>query len=380
MFGRQYQGFVKLYMVYDRYYYSKFNDLKKTVYKKIYTAFERFEKEICFNIDTLTVEDVCNVIFAINLDNPHLFYVDFGNIRIKTLLGMIVVSVAYFYNQNEVAQIQPKIQKATNAILKRVQGTTAYEKVLSLHDVLADNILYDDNAAEKIDKYYLKSNTILGVLFFKTAVCEGISKTFKYLLNLLDIKCLIVIGDTDESAQKGYKHAWNIVKIDDASYHVDLTWDVNRSFPNAISHAYFCLSDEHAMKTHSWKGQEVPACVGKKNYYTQNGLIAQNDFDVCRIIDNACSQGRLAVEIQTDVTKSIDEYADLCMRTIRHHSHTKAAVEIGMDVESKIIQFRWALRGEGFQRKQQSKNIILAQNKKERIGMFDRIKNFFDKF
>lgn len=255
-------------MVYDRYYYSKFNDLKKTVYKKIYTAFERFEKEICFNIDTLTVEDVCNVIFAINLDNPHLFYVDFGNIRIKTLLGMIVVSVAYFYNQNEVAQIQPKIQKATNAILKRVQGTTAYEKVLSLHDVLADNILYDDNAAEKIDKYYLKSNTILGVLFFKTAVCEGISKTFKYLLNLIDIKCLIVIGDTDESAQKGYKHAWNIVKIDDASYHVDLTWDVNRSFPNAISHAYFCLSDENAMKTHSWKGQEVPACVGKKNYYT----------------------------------------------------------------------------------------------------------------
>lgn len=367
-------------MLYDRYYYSKLNNCEKEAYKTIYAAFERFEKDVFLNRGMLSAEDAFYIINAVNLDNPHLFYVDFGNIKIKTLLGMIAVSVTYFYNQNEVAQIQPKIQKATNAILKRVQGTTAYEKVLSLHDVLADNILYDDNAAEKIDKYYLKSNTILGVLFFKTAVCEGISKTFKYLLNLIDIKCLIVIGDTDESAQKGYKHAWNIVKIDDASYHVDLTWDVNRSFPNAISHAYFCLSDEHAMKTHSWKGQEVPACVGKKNYYTQNGLIAQNDFDVCRIIDNACSQGRLAVEIQTDVTKSIDEYADLCMRTIRHHSHTKAAVEIGMDVESKIIQFRWALRGEGFQRKQQSKNIILAQNKKERIGMFDRIKNFFDKF
>ena len=367
-------------MIYDRYYYSKLNNAQKAGYKTIYAAFERFEREIFLNCGMLSVEDVWNIVYAIDLDNPHMFYIDFGNIKIKTLLGMIAVSVTYFYNQNEVAQIQLKIQKTTNAILKRVQGTTAYEKVLSLHDVLAENILYDDNAADDIDKYYLKSNTILGVLFFKTAICEGISKTFKLLLNMLDVKCLIVIGDTNENADKNVKHAWNIVKIEGEPYHIDLTWDVNRSFPNAISHAYFCLSDENAMKTHRWIVKEVPICVGERNYYKENGLIAQNDFDTCRIIDNACSQGRLSVEIQTDITKSINEYADLCMRTIRHHSHTKAAVEIGMDVESKIIQFRWALRGEGFQRKQQSKNIILAQNKKERIGMFDRIKNFFDKF
>ena len=367
-------------MLYDRYYYSKLNNREKEAYKTIYAAFERFEKDVFLNSGMLSVEDVFYIINAVNLDNPHLFYVDFGNIRIKTLLGMIVVSVTYFYNQNEVAQIQPKIQKTTNAILKRVQGTTAYEKVLSLHDVLAENILYDDNAAEKIDKYYLKSKTILGVLFFKTAVCEGISKTYKFLLNLLDIKCLIVIGDTDESTQDGYKHAWNIVKIDDASYHVDLTWDVNRSFPNAISHAYFCLSDENAMKTHRWKVKEVPICVGERNYYKENGLIAQNDFDTCRIIDNACSQGRLSVEIQTDITKSINEYADLCLHAIKHHPHTKVAVEVGMVASSNVIQFRWTLRGEEFQRKPQGRDVMLAQNKNERIELFDKIKNFFEKF
>ena len=161
-------------MTYDRYYYSKLNNAQKAGYKTIYAAFERFEKEIFLNCGMLPVEDVWNIVYAIDLDNPHMFYVDFGNIKIKTVLGMIVATVTYFYNQSEVAQIQPKIQKATNAILKRVQGTTAYEKVLSLHDVLAENILYDENAADDIDKYYLKSNTILGVLFFKTAICEGI--------------------------------------------------------------------------------------------------------------------------------------------------------------------------------------------------------------
>ena len=150
-------------MLYDRYYYSKLNNREKVAYKTIYAAFERFEKDVFLNSGMLSAADAFYIINAVNLDNPHLFYVDFGNIKIKTLLGMIAVSVTYFYNQNEVAQIQPKIQKTTNAILKRVQGTTAYEKVLSLHDVLAENILYDDNAADDIDKYYLKSNTILGV-------------------------------------------------------------------------------------------------------------------------------------------------------------------------------------------------------------------------
>lgn len=293
---------------------------------------------------------------------------------------MIAVSVTYFYNQNEVAQIQPKIQKTTNAILKRVQGTTAYEKVLSLHDVLAENILYDDNAADDIDKYYLKSNTILGVLFFKTAICEGISKTFKLLLNMLDVKCLIVIGDTNENADKNVKHAWNIVKIEGEPYHIDLTWDVNRSFPNAISHAYFCLSDENAMKTHRWIVKEVPICVGERNYYKENGLIAQNDFDTCRIIDNACSQGRLSVEIQTDITKSINEYADLCLHTIKQHPHTKAAVEVGMVASSKVIQFRWTLHGEDFSKKVEGKNTVLAQNKNAGVGLFESIKDFLNRF
>lgn len=367
-------------MTYDRYYYSQMDNVQKAAYKTIYAAFERFERDIFFNSGMLSIEDVFYIINAVNLDNPHLFYVDFGNIKIKTLLGMIVVTVTYLYNQNEVAQIQPKIQKTTNAILKRVQGTTAYEKVLSLHDVLAENILYDDNAADDIDKYYLKSNTILGVLFFKTAICEGISKTFKLLLNMLDVKCLIVIGDTNENADKNVKHAWNIVKIEGEPYHIDLTWNVNRSFPNAISHAYFCLSDENAMKTHRWKAKEVPICVGERNYYKENGLIAQNDFDTCRIIDNACSQGRLSIEIQTDITKSINEYADLCLHTIKHHPHTKVAVEVGMVASSNVIQFRWTLHGEDFQRKPLGRDVMLAQNKNERIELFDKIKNFFEKF
>lgn len=367
-------------MTYDRYYYSKLDDTQKAAYKKAYAAFERFENTILFDGAKTSVEDVLRVLYAIDLDNPHMYYVDFGKIEIKCNTRFVLCDAAYFYNRTEIAQIQPKIQKTTNAILKRVSGATTYEKVLSLHDILAENILYDDNAADDIDKYYLKSNTILGVLFFKTAVCGGISKTFKLLLNMLDVKCLIVIGDTNENADKNVKHAWNIVKIEGAPYHIDLTWDVNRSFPNAISHAYFCLSDKNAIKTHSWKLGDIPTCTGGRSYYIEHDLIAKTNYDICRIIDSACAQGRLSVEIQTNISKSINDYAELCMRVIKHHPHTKAAVEVGMDASSMVVLFRWTLRGEDFQRKSDGKNVILAQNKNAGGGLFESIKDFLNRF
>lgn len=367
-------------MLYDRYYYSKLNNCEKEAYKTIYAAFERFEKDVFLNRGMLSAEDAFYIINAVNLDNPHIFLCRFWKYQNKNLTRYDCSVRDIFLQSKRGGANTTKNTKTTNAILKRVQGTTAYEKVLSLHDVLAENILYDDNAADDIDKYYLKSNTILGVLFFKTAICEGISKTFKLLLNMLDAKCLIVIGDTNENADKNVKHAWNIVKIEGEPYHIDLTWDVNRSFPNAISHAYFCLSDENAMKTHRWIVKEVPICVGERNYYKENGLIAQNDFDTCRIIDNACSQGRLSVEIQTDITKSINEYADLCLHTIKQHPHTKAAVEVGMVASSKVIQFRWTLHGEDFSKKVEGKNTVLAQNKNAGVGLFESIKDFLNRF
>lgn len=167
-------------MTYDRYYYSTLNDTQKAAYKKAYAAFERFENTILFDGANTSVEDVLRVLYAIDLDNPHMYYVDFGKIEIKCNTRFVFCDAAYFYNRTEIAQIQPKIQKTTNAILKRVSGATTYEKVLSLHDILAENILYDDNAADDIDKYYLKSNTIADM--FCTNGCKFSFNGFRSVL------------------------------------------------------------------------------------------------------------------------------------------------------------------------------------------------------
>ena len=61
-------------------------------------------------------------------------------------------------------------------MISGIQGSSDYEKEKSVHDLLIENVVYDAVAFQNLDKYHSRSNSILGVLFFKTAVCEGIAK------------------------------------------------------------------------------------------------------------------------------------------------------------------------------------------------------------
>ena len=178
-------------MIYDRYYYSKLNNREKKAYKKIYAAMQNHESSVTINGFVET--DIPKLMSAINLDNPHLFYVDFRYGFQSDLFSQTII-LKYIYNQADTLILTEKVKKVCNKILSKVAGKTEFEKELSLHDILARNVLYDDVAKDNLLKFHARSNTILGVLFYKTAVCEGIAKTFKFLLNALDIKCIVVKG------------------------------------------------------------------------------------------------------------------------------------------------------------------------------------------
>ena len=186
--------------------------------------------------------DIPKLMSAINFDNPHLFYVDFRYGFQSDLFSQTVI-LKYIYNQAGTVVLTEKVKKVCNKILSKVTGKTEFEKELSLHDILARNVLYDDVAKDNLLKFHARSNTILGVLFYKTAVCEGIAKTFKFLLNALDIKCIVVKGkatdDLSGNVSSDTLHAWNMVKIDGKLYYVDLTWDINISDKDIILHDYF---------------------------------------------------------------------------------------------------------------------------------------------
>ena len=108
------------------------------------------------------------------------------------------------------------------------------------------------------------------------------------LLNLLDIKCIVAYGiDTRDNVG----HAWNIVKIQDCPYHLDVTWDINVSRQGFIRYDYFNLPDVAIKKGHCF-AEPYPICTSKKaNYYYRNGLEATSMADVERIVSKAIRSG-----------------------------------------------------------------------------------------
>lgn len=263
-------------MTYDRYYYSILSSSDKRIYKKIYEGIQNFETNITVPKSTVSLQHIFQYV---GLDNPHIFYVDFNHYTYSSDLLNTTITPAYWYTKQEVSEIDKKIQNVLKKMVSRVQGTNDYEKEKSVHDLLIENVVYDTVAFQNLNKYHSRSNSILGVLFYKTAVCEGIAKVTKMLLNLLDIKCIVAMGTAG-----GELHSWNIVKIDNEAYQLDVTWDINLSTKDNFRYDYFNLTDQEMLVDHN-PSIKYPVCKSNQNnYFYKNKLVAKNLLDIEKII------------------------------------------------------------------------------------------------
>ncbi len=116
------------------------------------------------------------------------------------------------------------------------------DKALVLHDYLAKTDAYDnesaDGTAEELE--IEETHTAYGAIVLKTAVCQGYALAYAHLLEMVGVESVIVTSEAME-------HAWNLVKIGDNWYHVDVTYDdpLNSLYEDAghINHDEFLRSD-----------------------------------------------------------------------------------------------------------------------------------------
>ena len=165
---------------------------------------------------------------------------------------------------------------------------TDYEKALSIFDWIAINSEYDytnyNSYSDPIPAFptMLPCFYLEGVFTTGYSVCDGFSKSFSLLCNMIGIDCIRIVGDAGTSEQKG-GHAWNKVLFDKdltddtpAKYYlVDITWTemISTEKEEILSHTYFGLSDEQVKDTHfPYKNREVKfskyASNESLNYYT----------------------------------------------------------------------------------------------------------------
>jgi hypothetical protein len=107
--------------------------------------------------------------------------------------------------------------------------TDSYNQLAALYQVLAEQLSYDYtlNLTYSHDAYGALVGNIdaSGNDAGTTVVCEGYAKAYKVICDLLEIPCVLIIGEGN-TGRASDAHMWNYVKMDDGNwYALDLTWD-----------------------------------------------------------------------------------------------------------------------------------------------------------
>ena len=198
-------------------------------------------------------------------DHPELFYAKSGY-SCQSLDGMIYRFNPMYYNiaPEDIDRMMKELETEINIALAQIEGVTdPVEKAFILHDYLVIHCGYNWETAtnQKNDDDFSDTKwNAYGALVKKDAVCQGYSLAYKALMDRAGIECKII--------SKEGVHAWNIIKIGENWYHVDVTWD--DPVPDRkgyCRHKYFLLSDK-TIKTaemqHPDWDTESPACNDDK--------------------------------------------------------------------------------------------------------------------
>ena len=270
----------------DKYFYNQLEDASKTIYKAFESSKEKmksgtYQVELGNSLDNVLnssggqdklSEYYQSAIEAYTYDNPDVFYLSPNKLYLniettKTSKGntynVYINSgnegnylIDEFSSSSQVNSALSEINQIKDELVSKKTGNT-YEDIKMVHNYIVENTEYDTSIS-KPNIY-----NMYGALVNKDAVCEGYARAFKYIMDNMNIPCVLVIGQGTNSNGQTENHAWNYVCLDSGWYAIDCTWDdpiVNG--PGYVSQSskykYFLKGSGSFYKDHTPSGQFTP--------------------------------------------------------------------------------------------------------------------------
>lgn len=280
--------------------YSVLNEQQKLLYDIIYNACCNWLEVV--NVST-NEEDLAIVCKAIEADHPELFWIDYTWLYSKLDDNTVVkIILKYKYDIDIVEQYQEQIDKNIEPLLKDCENfTTDYEKALHIYEWLVTNITYDKENTE--DK-----QNIISALINKNTVCAGYTTAYNYILHKVNIPSTMVTGTHDKD-----NHAWNIIKINDKYYYVDVTGgDTYDNSIGEVVYHYFMFDTQDAYSDKYVSNNLVNTLVEKNKkdgYFIRNGAYFDNvteDIVASYIINSVISKDCVSIQF-----KNQSDYNDI---------------------------------------------------------------------
>lgn len=203
-------------------------------YKAMYEAVADGDDYVDLTQYKITTDDIIKIYGDLYQTSPEFFYLDKQIKYYFNDLGLIhYVTRLYFsytMNADERKAAVKRYDEEISYIVSQIDvGMTNVEKALWVHDYFAASYEYD-NDETVYDAY--------GLFTERKGVCQAYSLAYAAVMREIGIECYMVISPE-------MNHSWNIVKLDDEWYHVDLVFDdPTPDRTGRVLHDYFLLNDE----------------------------------------------------------------------------------------------------------------------------------------
>lgn len=255
------------------YHYSKLSDTGKAVYIQLRKAALNHEKSFTYKkaLDEDLVSQLADIIFY---EDSLAFNVKGVSYIIYAGQNKTEFDLSYSFNTESADKMMKKMDAVAEKVISKFdEDTSAYNKILYIHDYIVGNTIYDESLNSAHSAY--------GSMIAGKAVCEGYARAFGYICAKAGIKTVNVVGTATADDGHTENHMWNRVYLKKQWYDIDLTWDDPvMPYVENKSYKYFLPGSAAFAKSHKPCNTSLsyPKATSdtSMNYYAKKKLVAED--------------------------------------------------------------------------------------------------------
>ncbi len=233
--------------------------------------------------------------------------------------------------QNE---LKAKVKSVVGSIITK--GMSAEQKEQAIHDWLIQNGTYQDavldayesgTSLNDIAEEFPNAFNAYGILVDGIGVCQSYAEAFKLLADETGLPAVVMTGKLGN-----VPHAWNMVQLDGAWYHVDVT---NNDGEDAVPYATYNTNDAFMASNYSFDNdfaldKDLPKFASTKttyDYYAKLGQMANNKSELRDMIKKGFeSNATFYIKVTPNMTNE-EVYNDL--KDVYENSDISGSIRYG---------------------------------------------------
>ncbi|MEY9978023.1 transglutaminase domain-containing protein [Lysinibacillus sp. RC79] len=209
------------------------------------------EFDIRYTGNTSEIKDELSELIKHAIKDPYI-YANISSFKWKYdgYANNIVITFEFTYHISQ--EEEAFVEQTLANIIAPMHGLSELQKIQAAHDFIVLSAEYSkETKGSQYSPYTLLTEN--------KGVCQAYALVLYRMLEMLGFEVQYVPGKVG-----GQLHAWVLVKLDNAWYHIDVTWD--DPLPDRkgeVLYNYFLVSDRQLAQDHSWDYTSFPAATSE---------------------------------------------------------------------------------------------------------------------